>query len=302
MNEQQVAELVREILTAEPQGIERLMLSHSGNVIYDVALPKGHIIARMQENADFTQTAHNIAALSRLGLPVPRVLAVDATKTRFPFAYILLEKIPGRDLLFELSAMTGPQMTRLAEQMADIQRAVGTLPEGSGFGWGHIGGGGGETSWFAVFGSKEDRTDARSDGTIVGDLQIRIDRQSSRFQSYFRSIRPTCFLEDLTTKNVLLRDGELQGLIDFDCVCFGDPLWMIGLTAGCIASEVGIRELFYIEELCRLFALTEKQRLIVALYAAGRAMNFLDASLAAGDQAQTTRILASINQWLMTLE
>jgi len=34
-----------------------------------------------------------------------------------------------------------------------------------------------------------------------------------------------CFLDDLTTKNVIVQDGVLQGVVDFDHVCYGDPLF-----------------------------------------------------------------------------
>ena len=43
--------------------------------------------------------------------------------------------------------------------------------------------------------------------------------------------------------------GELQGMVDFDVVCYGDPLYMVGLTATAIVIDVGTRELFYVEEL-----------------------------------------------------
>lgn len=38
------------------------------------------------------------------------------------------------------------------------------------------------------------------------------------------------FLDDLTTKNVLVADGRLSGVVDVDVVCFGDPLTTPALT------------------------------------------------------------------------
>ncbi len=49
--------------------------------VYDVALPSRHVIARLNANpAVFRGTAHTLAELGRLGLPVPTLLASDLTR------------------------------------------------------------------------------------------------------------------------------------------------------------------------------------------------------------------------------
>lgn len=304
MDKQQVMELVTQTLNKIPLSAERMTLTHSGNTIYDVTLPESHVIVRLRgsDKNTFSKTTHNIAALAELGLPVPRVLAVDTSLTRYPFRYIILEKLPGRDLLYELASMTLAQMTQLAEQIVSIQHAVATLPIGTGFGWGHIGEGGTDPVWFDVFRSEAEYLPPVSDGGPFADYRLRIHRQRIRFQPYFRNLIPICFLEDLTTKNVLLQQGKLQGLIDFDCVCFGDPLWMIGLAAGCIVNDIGRQELFYIQELCRCWNLTEQQQDIVAYYSAQRAMGFLEDAFSEQDEPRAERLTASIEDWLATLE
>jgi aminoglycoside phosphotransferase (APT) family kinase protein len=257
MDEEQVLALVADTLDVKPLSAERMLLTHSGNTIYDVALPERHVIVRLRgsDRDTLSKTTHNIRALAGLGLPVPRIVAADTSRIHYPFSYVILEKIPGRDLLYELSGMTHPQMTRLAEQIVAAQRAVGTLPPGTGFGWGHVGEGGAESTWSDFLRSEEEALPPSSGVAPLDDFGVCLHRQRVRFQSYFEAMAPVCFLEDLTTKNILLEKGELQGMIDFDCVCFGDPLWMIGLAAGCIANDIGLEELFYIEELCRCWEL-----------------------------------------------
>ena len=46
-----------------------------------------------------------------------------------PFAYMILEHFPGRDLRYELEGMTHEQMTELAQQIISYQRSVSELPE-----------------------------------------------------------------------------------------------------------------------------------------------------------------------------
>lgn len=304
MDEVQVRALVSDTLGVEPLSAERMTLTHSGNTIYDVALPGRNVIVRLRgsDKDTLSKTTHNIRALAGLGLPIPRIVAADTSKTHYPFSYVILEKIPGRDLLYELSGMTRPQMTRLAEQIVAVQRAVGTLPQGTGFGWGHVDEGGTESGWFDVLRPDVERLPRKPDATPQSDFGVRIHRQSGRFQPYFNKVIPVCFLEDLTTKNVLLQNGELQGLIDFDCVCFGDPIWMIGLAAGCIANDIGLDELFYIEELCRCWELDEEQQQAVAFYAAVRAMEFLEDAMIVKDALRCARLIEIIERWLTRLE
>jgi len=51
-----------------------------------------------------------------------------------------------------------------------------------------------------------------------------------KYDTYFNSIEPIPFLDDMTTKNVLIHKGKLSGLIDIDNVCFGDKLYVVALT------------------------------------------------------------------------
>jgi hypothetical protein len=95
---------------------------------------------------------------------------------------------------------------------------------------------------------------------------------------YLSEVRPVCFLDDLTTKNVMMCDGELSGVVDFDCVAFGDPLLHLGLTAAAVTADVPGHCRFYVDELIRLSdASTGVRRHMVDLYEAVCLVNFLGA-------------------------
>ena len=94
-----------------------------------MALAGRSVIIRTNSDAKaYAKTAHNLASLAGLGLPVPHVLAADLTGERVPFGWMLLEKIPGRDLRDELPAMSQAQMTRLAAQIVGFQRRLHLPP------------------------------------------------------------------------------------------------------------------------------------------------------------------------------
>lgn len=55
------------------------------------------------------------------------------------------------------------------------------------------------------------------------DTKVRLD-------AYFSTIRPTAYLDDISTKNLLIHNGQLSGVIDIDWMGVGDSLTFIALT------------------------------------------------------------------------
>ncbi len=280
MNNLQVIALVEDVLGVQPSTVIFQPFGHN-SVTYEATLPGRSVIVRMNADASvFAATERNIAVLRGLGLPVPVVLASDLSKTRYPFAYLLLEKIPGRDLRYELAGMTPVQMTRLAEQIVGYQRRALTLPLGTGYGYVGIGETGPYASW---------RELVRSEGEPV---------QVSRFEAYLRQVPPACFLDDITVKNVIIQDGELQGLIDFDCVCYGDPLYWLALTAVGVVSDVGAPGQFYVSELKRLWGLTPQQEQALAFYCALMAQDFVRGMADQETPEWKSRMQEATEKWL----
>ena len=298
----QVMRLVSDVLGVEPLGATHMDFGHR-SVTYEVALPDRLVMVRTNEQAEvFAGTARNMAILAGLGLPVPRVIASDLSKARYPFAYMILEKIPGRDLRYELPSMAPAQMTRVAAQIVGYQRRVATLLHGTGFGWVPIGERAPFASWQQLVQVGLDKHTSGGQNDELGKWERRAWGLAQSLEPYFRQVVPTCFLDDITTKNVIVQDGELQGMVDFDVVCYGDPLYMVGLTATAIISDVGPRELFYVEELCRCWGLTDQQRRVAAFYAASFALDFVRRFHTGESDEWNVRMLDAIARWVAMAE
>ncbi len=198
--------------------------------------------------------------------------------------------------------MTPAQMTCVAERIVDYQRRVATLPHGTGFGWVPIGELGPFTSWRQLVQAELDKHTSGVQGAEWGRWESRVRGLARSLDPYLRQVVPTCFLDDVTTKNVIVQDGELQGMVDFDVVCYGDPLYMVGLTATAVVSDVGTRELFYVEELCRCWGLTDLQRRVIAFYAASFALDFMRHFHAVGSEEWNVRMLQAVERWVATAE
>jgi hypothetical protein len=64
------------------------------------------------------------------------------------------------------------------------------------------------------------------DGAYVDRLQAQLaptERQLARE-------RPIAFLDETTTRNIIVQNGRLSETTDLDVVCFSDPVWTIGPT------------------------------------------------------------------------
>lgn len=291
---EQVRALVRGALGEEAGAVTHQSFGHQ-SLTFDVALAGRSVIVRTNSNTEaFAATERNLATLAGLGLPVPRVLAADLTGEGLPFAWMILDKIPGQDLRYELGAMTKAQTTRLAEQIVGFQRRVMALPAGTGFGYAPLG----ETGPFASLWDLLHEGEAAT----VGVTEPRLAALVRAREEYFRQARPACFLDDITTKNVIVQGGELQGLVDFDLVCYGDPLFWLGLTITVLASDLGPRERFYGDELRRLMALTAEGRRLVALYAAWISLGFVQRFGAGEGEAWRARVDAARAGWLAEAE
>jgi aminoglycoside phosphotransferase (APT) family kinase protein len=283
----------------EPTGIERMPFGHC-NVVYAVTIHEQQLIIRTNDDpAVMRGTESNLSLLADLGLPVPEILAVDITKQQFPFAYIILNRIVGRDLRFELQHMTAKQMSVLAGQIVHFQSKVGQLSSGAGFGWVPIGEKGPYGSWLEIIIRDVESHIHEVENDLTAEQFDEIFFILNEYRTYFELIEPRCFLDDITIKNVIVSNGELQGLIDFDWVCYGDPLYMIGLTQTAILSDVpDVSALFYIDELCRIMGITGQQRRIVDFYSVVHGLRFVGYHRNENNDEAAKRVLSFIRSYV----
>ena len=305
MTPEQVSRLVTDVFGETPSAVTRMTFGHS-SVSYDVALTERALIVRTNTDPNvFAKTSANLVTLRKVGLPVSKVVTSDLTQASCPSAYMILEKIPGRDLRDELGTMTSTQKARLAGQIVSYQRRVATLPEGNSFGYAAIGGAARFSTWQELVAS-EIHKDLPDDLPPLATLKDRVFGPTDAFAAYLEKVSPTCFLADLTTKNVIVQNGELRGLIDFDVVCYGDPLWTLGLTACAVIFDLGpehldYEHLDYVDALCRAYELDEAARAVVTWYAALFALTFL-ARAGRAESAEVSRTRDALEGWLEFLE
>jgi len=143
--------------------------------------------------------------------------------------YTMLTHIPGQDLGIVYAALSSAEKKEIASLLTYYQECVATLPPQNYYGYSL---GAHDSCWQDVIVRIVTRAKNRMAKNNIfspgyADTVLPLMKP---FEKYFDSIRPTPFLDDITTKNVLIHNGQLSGIVDIDEVCYGDAILIIGLT------------------------------------------------------------------------
>ncbi|HEY9844468.1 MAG: phosphotransferase family protein [Candidatus Sericytochromatia bacterium] len=278
-SEQDATAIVNQVLAQSVLAVSRFTtgLCH---YVYEVLLADGTAVvarlARPDAAAGLAGAVYWSERLRPLGVPLPELLAADARPEAAPCPYLLLERLPGTDLGHVYDTLSSAQKRAIAAGVVDAQRLTARLPPGRGFGyvsrydqpfpW---------RSWQQVVLASLARSRERIVRAGVFD-SVLVDAVTARlpdYAEYLAAVTPTPFLDDTTTKNVLVHQGALSGIVDVDVVCFGDPLWTLGLTRMALLS--GSHEPDYADIWAGLAGITAERRQLLNWYTAVFCVDFM---------------------------
>jgi aminoglycoside phosphotransferase (APT) family kinase protein len=276
-NEANAAQLVQKLLHREPLRVSRFRtgLAH---YVYEVQTAEQPLVVRMAAGGpeSLNSAVYWAERLIPLKIPLPAILGDDRQAQLTPYPALVLERLPGTDLGHVYHTLSLPETRALAAEIVQIQRLVGTLPPGPAYGF--------ATSytdqgllpnWEAVVEQSlvRSHTRIRQLGRVDVSYVERVQALMPRFSSYFKQIAPRPFLDDTTTKNVLVDQGRLSGIVDVDYVCFGDPLFTVALTQMALLSMGA--DTTYTDVWCELLDLTDEQRAAFQFYTCLFCVDFL---------------------------
>lgn len=246
--------------------------------VYEVMRRDGDpVVVRMADPAHWNGIPGGVywhEKLKPLGVPLPDMIAHDLA---LPFPYMILERLPGEDLGYVYAGLTSRQKQDLAEEIVSIQDRVAALPNARWFGWLNSYEHPSEpyNSWRKTLDSgllEAERLIVKA-GVFDSTQVDQVRRASTPFEVYFADVQPAPFLDDTTTKNVIIQGGALSGIVDVDNVCFGDRLYVLALTQMALLSSR--LDTDYIDFWAEAWALTREQRKIVDLYTAMHCVYFM---------------------------
>lgn len=201
--------------------------------VYDVETTDGRrIVVRLahpDHRLDLAGGRFWMERLRKMGMPVPELLAADVDG---PQPYLVLHRLPGTDLGNVHDELTIAQLRGIALAVLDLQAQTATLDPARGFGYARNYEESLNDTWLSVLEASVGRAERWIAAAAVVDpaLPARVRQSLAAAAASFGDVTPTAFLHDATTKNVIVADGRLSGLVDVDEMAFGDPLWTVALT------------------------------------------------------------------------
>jgi Ser/Thr protein kinase RdoA (MazF antagonist) len=275
-----VATIVRTALHAGVIRAERMLTGWCHHV-YDVRTDDDrNVVVRVAPPESVAYLVGGVYWSRRLrpmGVPLPELLHADVDGVIGGFPFMILERLEGTDLAHVYATLSKQQKVAIAEGVANAQRRASTLPVGRGFGFTF------QESVVPPHRSAADllaagleRSRSRLSKTGVADIRHvdRVAASARRFEDYLSAIRPLPFLDDTTTKNVIICSaGRLSGIVDVDEICYGDRMMMVGLTRMALLARRESTD--YVDMLCDAMEATDGERQVLDLYTAECCIDFL---------------------------
>lgn len=202
-----------------------ICLSDGRDVILKVAPPKQVRIMTYEKNIMHSEVEAMRMASGIPGIPVAKVLGFDESGEICESPYLFMEKLAGRPLNSVKHSLNGQQLQEIYLEAGQIIRQVNSIPCPC-FGLpGQEEYQGGE--WFPVFRKMMEAGLADAAAGQV-DLQIPVDRLRElldRDEYLFREVDSPCLVHwDCWDGNILVEEGRITGLIDWERCLWGDPL------------------------------------------------------------------------------
>jgi aminoglycoside phosphotransferase (APT) family kinase protein len=264
------ATVVRSRLGLEPVEIQRFLTGLCHYVFSVTTSDRQKFVVRIATPSTKRLLAGGIywnELLRPIAVPLPRSLAADLEPSEIHFPFVVLEQLPGSDLGQIYQTLTSPEKLEIVSEVVRIRKKVSPLPEALGFGFAYSYSEPPEyRSWKAAVLAILERAQERMNrsGHPGASYVARARQALGHYETYFAGVRPVPFLDDTTTKNVLVEQGRLTGVVDIDQLCFGDPLLTIGLTK--MALRANAYDADYVGHWMNLLDLSQQSRQVVDAY------------------------------------
>lgn len=254
ITDETVNEICLKEYKATPDSIQRNTVGIAA-FVYTIEIHERKYVIKIAESKELIcGSAYWLTTLQGYDLPIPKVTGINTNTLPY---YLIMTWVPGKDLCLVYRDLSSAQKKHVAQDIFTYQNRIQGLPAPDGYGFlnsyddtTNL-----KKSWEEVVESHITRSETRimENGVFTADYVRRVRRLIPHFREYFSSIKPSAFFDDTTTKNVLVSDGRLSGIIDLDWICFGDRLYVIALTTmSLLAMHADLEYVEYWKELEKL--------------------------------------------------
>ncbi|MDE6593884.1 MAG: aminoglycoside phosphotransferase family protein [Oscillospiraceae bacterium] len=226
MNDEIIPEICSLHFGKNPEGWERCSVGF-GNYVFIVKYGDVKYILRCSEDEGaYSGTVRWLGELSEIGVHVPEVLFYGRYGG---FDYLILSFIEGRDIGVVYGELTADEKMGIAREVTEIQKKVSRLDLGDSDEW----------DWNGFIDEMLETAERRiiKNGYFDREKVRLLKSEKGRLREYFEKVRPISYLDDISTKNLLIYEGKISGIIDVDKMGAGDSLTFIALTYVALLNE-----------------------------------------------------------------
>ena len=220
MNEEIITQICLACLSEEPRTIERCAVGQ-GNYVYIVECTREKYVARCSKEQNvYKETVYWLRQLEALQIPVPKVIG---TGTMEEYEYLVLSYFEGQDIGLVYEQLTEEDKQAIAKEIVQIQERVAALKlEDVSADW----------TWKDFIDEMLDRAAERimQNGYFEAAKVEGLREQAGQLAEYFAQVKPIAYLDDVSTKNLLIHKGQISGIIDIDWMGIGDKLTYVAMT------------------------------------------------------------------------
>ena len=152
-------------------------------------------------------------------IPIPIVLSEGKYKD---YSYLILSYIRGDDIGNVYCKLNDSEKKQIAKEVVKIQRKVSRLDIHADMEW----------TWNCFVDKMLNRAEKRIKRKNYFDFNkiYIIKKLQQEIQEYLDKVPIAPYLDDISTRNLLIYEGNVSGIIDIDWMGFGDMLTFVALT------------------------------------------------------------------------
>ena len=190
------------------------------NYVFIVSTAAEKFVLRCSKNEDaYKDTIYWLNKLSVCDIPIPVVLSEGKYKG---YSYLILSYIHGDDIGNVYCQLSDSEKKQIAKEVVAIQRKIAGIEVPTDAEW----------TWNRVVDETLNRAEERIKRKHYFDInKVSIVKNlQQELREYMDNVPPIPYLDDISTKNLLIHDGKLSGIIDIDWIGLGDMLTFAAMT------------------------------------------------------------------------
>ncbi|MCR4647893.1 MAG: phosphotransferase [Lachnospiraceae bacterium] len=219
MEIKKAGQLFENVMKEKDFSIERCSTG-IGNYVFIVTVKNIKYILRCSLEKDaYRNTVYWLKELEECDIPIPKVIKYGQYEE---YRYLILSYLSGEDIGIIYKDLQDSEKRQIAKEVAAIQNKVSdlTIQEPEDWNW--------NSFTDEMLGRAQELIS--KNGFFDASKVEEVRNIQKELQQYISSVKPIPYLDDISTKNLLIENGHVSGVIDIDWMGFGDRLTFVAMT------------------------------------------------------------------------